>query len=1470
MQYDNYENRIKRVARALSVIVRLLPIIIPTICVIVAGVSTLLAVKGNVGDITVPEQLTYGDSIKCEASAFMSSVHYEYTTDPAGEWTEQAPTLPGTYYVRAVGEGSFGTSKHSDEAKFTIVPKAIDVTLSPSMVYGELPVLTGSLEYGDQLVCDKFEYENVLAEKTLVTPVTSAVKVVDVNGNDVSEAYTLNIIPTSVKVVSRKITVTVEDSSNVYDGKSFSFDKYELTSGTVADGDRLIAVFDRSLTDVGSIKNVPTSLKVVTRDGKDATHKYNITQNIGTLSVEHRTVIVKAGDYTNTYDGEDHTCLDFDIDPSTPLAKNHHAYALSATTVTNSGVYENIVDIEIIDAEGNDKTSNHSFFYEAGTITIDKRVVTVSTSNERWTYNASAHTGQVTNVQNIGYMHTWRTSTLTSITNVGTVENAITITIRDKYGRDATSNYIFDEDFGTLEVTKRSVRIKTEDYRSTYNGKEQKLWRWSVTSELGFAGNDSFTITSGTVSTDVIDTKNEIYTYTLVNSSGADVSANYDLGDFQTGRFIISKHYIDIAPELVEVIYDGKSHAPVTIVIVGAQATIPSHHVFTCEMTGSRIDVGTTVTRIVYGTLLVSDEAGRDVTHNYAYSDARTSTVTITPRTVYIETASASKMYDGTPLTKHEYTVSAPTRSTGLVDGHEISLEAAFTGAQTNVGKSDNTVDVSKIVITNDGVPVTGNYEVKVSTGTLEVTKRPITVKSYSAEKKYDGTPLTAGGGMSENTENPLVEGHELTLTITGQQTKIGSVSNNIECDLTLIVSASGEIVTSNYDISYEQGTLTVTPWAIINVTSASDEKAYDGTPLTNGGYTVEYVEGALKAGHNDSDVSVTGSRTEVGVSPNDVELCVRDASNNIVNEYYIIRYDEGTLEVYEPKQVEITVAEINSDKGGVIYLRQSSYGIYNGTTNWKSSPMYSTLLPGGYNCNYLTSFALKNSGATERTAQIKLITENYMLPYYLGISGDYTVPSYDTHYNGIIEYEYTVSHYALTDEALDDIYSLRGNLGTYASYELDYRDHVYMYYTDIPTDTKAYMDTVIKEQGFDINDGSVIYDIASYIRSSATYNLDYNRELDTSGDVAVEFLRTFKEGVCRHYATSATMLYRALGLPARYVTGYMVETEAGAWTEVTTPGHAWVEVYIDGVGWIQVEVTGSSTTMGTGGAREKIELIPKYQSKVYDGKALEAKNEVDITASLKKLLDMGYTYEVTVRGSQTEVGCGKSTITDFELYDSHGNIVTENFDIKYKDGVLEVFEPEKKVINVLLYQLQQQYNGEALAFEEGDWEVLDLEDGLSLELNINISLTDVGCLTLSDIYGNIEEHLSFTVKDRKGNDVTDQYRIVLSASGPDGEEYLPINIERRGIELTAASETKIYDGKELSNSEVTVSMGKLVDGHTLHAIARGSITEVGEVYNVIDPTTVYITDADGTDVTDNYIISGVIGILTVLEPDEE
>ena len=98
---------------------------------------------------------------------------------------------------------------------------------------------------------------------------------------------------------------------------------------------------------------------------------------------------------------------------------------------------------------------------------------------------------------------------------------------------------------------------------------------------------------------------------------------------------------------------------------------------------------------------------------------------------------------------------------------------------------------------------VTVKYNDDEAVMKFDIQRAPLTVTAASATKVYDGTPLTNG--------NYTIEGlmpddeYYVKLTVTGSQTEVGS-SYNVPSNLDLL---SG--IEDNYDITYVNGTLTVT-----------------------------------------------------------------------------------------------------------------------------------------------------------------------------------------------------------------------------------------------------------------------------------------------------------------------------------------------------------------------------------------------------------------------------------------------------------------------------------------------------------------------------------------------------------------------------------------------------------------------------------------------------------------------------------
>ena len=95
--------------------------------------------------------------------------------------------------------------------------------------------------------------------------------------------------------------------------------------------------------------------------------------------------------------------------------------------------------------------------------------------------------------------------------------------------------------------------------------------------------------------------------------------------------------------------------------------------------------------------------------------------------------------------------------------------------------------------------------------------------------------------------------------------------------------------------------------------------------------------------------------------------------------------------------------------------------------------------------------------------------------------------------------------------------------------------------------------------------------------------------------DVADYFLFTAKRGYCDYSATAAVVMLRAVGVAARYCSGYNMGNfnfQEHAYVVTDNNAHAWVEVYFPGYGWIEFEPTPSQVVFErAAGAEQSLQL---------------------------------------------------------------------------------------------------------------------------------------------------------------------------------------------------------------------------------------------------------------------------------------
>ena len=246
----------------------------------------------------------------------------------------------------------------------------------------------------------------------------------------------------------------------------------------------------------------------------------------------------------------------------------------------------------------------------------------------------------------------------------------------------------------------------------------------------------------------------------------------------------------------------------------------------------------------------------------------------------------------------------------------------------------------------------------------------------------------------------------------------------------------------------------------------------------------------------------------------------------------------------------------------GSYYLRAVSYGDYVGT-GWL--PADETI--GSSSLGFTAEAMLAADGQKLRLALQDLANLKYRcLPYF---SAD--TRSFDSFVPTSLTSSYSADYVVTPEQA--PFLQIPAPL---VDAEESYRLYAHRVYTALPDETALALQSLCQTIGLSADTPDLVSEVARYVQSAGVY--DTGTEAYPSSDYAVYFLTEAHRGYCLHFATAATALYRALGIPARITEGFLISAKAGEATTVRGENaHAWVEVYQDGLGWLPVEVTGQT-----------------------------------------------------------------------------------------------------------------------------------------------------------------------------------------------------------------------------------------------------------------------------------------------------
>lgn len=304
---------------------------------------------------------------------------------------------------------------------------------------------------------------------------------------------------------------------------------------------------------------------------------------------------------------------------------------------------------------------------------------------------------------------------------------------------------------------------------------------------------------------------------------------------------------------------------------------------------------------------------------------------------------------------------------------------------------------------------------------------------------------------------------------------------------------------------------------------------------------------------------TLTGMKTYNGSGK--ISSALAEVGNNVSSE--VDFSNAGAL-----KQTGTKVMTVVTDLNGRIYLKGMSYANYENNKWSVLTDEQANDYPQDFQAFIMTANYQERSTVTIDTVNKESIVYT---PYYLASINDTFSPVCDVLVsNSDKATNYSMSVMPYSESELDN-FSM-----AFSSPVYDYDNFVKSYYLKLPYDTKLAMLKIAEENNLTgVSTQNIPQAVKQFVSHSASYSLNTQKVPD-GRDVAEWFLNDAETGYCMHFANAAAVMLRALGVPARYVTGYCADVVDGKAIVTSDNAHAWVEYFDERIGWIPLDATSS------------------------------------------------------------------------------------------------------------------------------------------------------------------------------------------------------------------------------------------------------------------------------------------------------
>jgi hypothetical protein len=753
-------------------------------------------------------------------------------------------SLIGTYPIGVSGLTSTNYSVTFSNGTLTVTPFALTVTAdSKSRVYGSAnPALTGVLngvQNGDNITAS---YSSV-ADATSPIGTYSIVPALNDPNNRLTN-YSVTINDGTLTVTTAALTVTADNYSRVYGSAN------PTLTGTlvgVQNSDGITATYSTiaDLTNsVGTYSIVPSL-----NDPNSKLTNYSVTISNGTLTVTPAPLTVTASNHTRTY-GASALALTGALTGVLNGDNITASYSTVATLLSPVGLYDIIPSLN--DPDG--KLVNYTVTTHNGTLSIIPATLTGTAENKSRPYGEANPVFTVTyngfvNGENVSIVTGTLTGNTTAETNSPVGSYPIIVS-----GQSAP-NYTVQYVDGILSVTPAPLLVTAENKSRAY-GQTNPVFTATF---AGFVNGEDTNVLTGTLMfTTSAETNSPVGTYPI-EASGLSAT-NYSI-TFSNGTLTVASFAIIVTADNQSRHY-GAANPTLTGALTGVQNGdhITANYTTTAD-TNSPVGAYDILPHL-------SDPDGK--LSNYVVT-TNIGMLQVTAASLTVTADNKSRLYGETnPVFTVTYAGFVNGETASIVTGSLISS----TSAETN-----SPVGNYPITVSGQSAP---NYTINYVAGTLSVTAARLLVKADDKSRAYGQTnPVFTATitGLVNGEATSVLEGTIAFTNAAERNSPIGAYP----------IAVSG-LTSTNYSITFSNGTLTVTPFALI-VTADNHTRTY-GSPNPT-------LTGTLTGVQNGDDITASYSTVVDAGSPIGTYAIIpalSDPGNKLTN--YSVTINDGILTV--------------------------------------------------------------------------------------------------------------------------------------------------------------------------------------------------------------------------------------------------------------------------------------------------------------------------------------------------------------------------------------------------------------------------------------------------------------------------------------------------------------------------------------------------------------------------------------------